>query len=93
MTLIEAPGALDRNPELVKLIQNHPVGTKRALKHRYKRTIEAVALLLQEFTGGLGLTKAFFIQINISPAGETVFLIPSAFTMTNKDQFVHMRTS
>ena len=53
------------------------------------RHIKLDAGFLQEAAGFGGWGLAFFGEIGIGPAGETVFAVPSGLAVTHEDNFVH----
>ena len=74
---------------MVEFGQNAPKGIERALEHGNIGDIKGEAFLFEEFAGGLGLGAAFVAEFDIVPASESVFFVPGAFAVTDKNEFVH----
>jgi hypothetical protein len=55
-------------------------------QHRGISEVEAEAFLFQQFTCRFCLTHAFLGQIDIVPTGESVFVVPLAFAVTDQYQ-------
>ena len=80
---------LDGNPHQVQLVQRDPERADRPLQDRGERDVECKSLGLEQLTGLFGLGLALVGQIDISPAGEEVFLVPDALAMTQEDKLDH----
>ena len=51
--------------------------------------IKRITFSLEEATGTIGLFHACETQVDIGPAGESVFHVPDRFASANEDKFVH----
>ena len=73
MAFIQTPGLAHRQPILIDGIQRNPEGVDRALKHAGVGQIELVTLRTQQFTCLLSLLAPLLGEVDIDPAGKTVF--------------------
>ena len=81
MAFIQTPGLAHRQPILIDGIQRNPEGVDRALKHAGVGQIELVTLRTQQFTCLLSLLAPLLGEVDIDPAGKTVFEIPLALAV------------
>ena len=51
--------------------------------------VEPESGLFQESAGFAGLSLAFVSQIDIGPAGKTIFAVPNGLAVAHEDNFVH----
>ena len=89
MALIQAPGLAHRQPILVDGVQRNPKGVNRALKYAGVGQIELVTLRTQQFTCLLSLLAPLLGEVDIDPAGKTVFEIPLALAVAHENEFMH----
>ena len=87
--LIETPALLDGNPVEVHVVEDVVEGLDGSLEVGSVSLREGEALGLEELAGFLGFGLAFRGQVDIGPAGETVFEIPGAFAMTYEYDSFH----
>jgi hypothetical protein len=85
--LVEAPGALDRNPHAIHGIEHDPQRSDRALQHGSEGDVDA-ELFLQQLAPGLRrFQPAWVRQIDVGPTSEQVLDIPDALAVANENQF------
>ena len=92
VTLVQFPGFLNRQPGLIQFIQDVPQSMDGTFQHRGISKIEAEAFVFQQFTCRFCFTYAFLGQIDVVPTGETVFIVPLAFAMTDQYQLSYSHT-
>ncbi len=61
-----------------------------AAKHRGKGLIENVSAVAQKRGRAAGFHHALFGEPHIGPAGKTVFPVPVALAVAEKNQFMHL---
>ena len=76
MTLVQAPGALDGNPQAVRCIQGDVCGVDGATLQGGVHNIGEDVALCQQLAAALSLGAALVGQIDVHPAGEQVLLVP-----------------
>jgi hypothetical protein len=79
------------NPHQIHFLQDQPQGFNRALEHRRKGEVKAVASLLQQTARFNGFVDAFFAQGNIRPTAEAVLLVPQALAVSEQNKLFHLR--
>ena len=87
VTFVQAPAALHRQPHQVHLVEHDPHGANGAFEDRGKDQVEIVALGLQQPAGFARFVATQIGQVHIHPAGEQIFQIPGALTVTNQYEF------
>src|SRR5215469_12360833 len=84
--LVEPPGALDRDPHAVQLVEHDPQRADGALQHRGEGNVGA-EVLLDELLAGLDrFESALRRQIDIRPAGEQILDVPDALAVADQNQ-------
>src|SRR5664280_2004083 len=86
--LVQAPRALDGNPELVELLEDDLRREDRARQERGVETVEAESLCLEQSSGGVRLLDAFRREADVHPSGEAVLEVPRALAVADEDEFV-----
>src|SRR5664280_1442292 len=86
--LVQAPRALDGNPELVELLEDDLRSEDRARQERGVETVEAESLCLEQSSGGVRLLDAFRREADVHPSGEAVLEVPRALAVADEDEFV-----
>jgi hypothetical protein len=89
MALIQPPGVMHRDPHPVHFLQHDPQGFDGTPEHGGECHVEGEAFLFQEAASGLHFLQAFFVQVDVRPAGEAVLLIPDRLTVAQQDDFGH----
>src|SRR5262245_57352411 len=87
--LVQPPAPFDRNPELIQLVERDPTRANRALEDRCVGDVEDVAAVAQQLAGCQRFLAALLAQVDVSPAGEAVFLVPGAFAVAKQDKSIH----
>ena len=80
-----------RQPHQVHLVECAPERADRTLEYRGVSEVEGKAGFVQQGAGLLCFGHAFFSQVNVGPAGETVVKIPGGFAVAHQYNFVHIR--
>ena len=89
VTLVEAPGALRRQPGTIHGIEAVPEGVDGTLEHARIGLVEFETGLGQQLASLLGLGNARGREIDIHPAGKTVVEVPGGFAMADQNELVH----
>ena len=89
MLLVEFPALLYRNPVEIHVVENVIKGLDSSLEIRSIGLLKGKAFCLKELTGLFGLILALRSQIDVCPAGETVFEVPGAFAVSNEYYSFH----
>src|SRR5450830_120338 len=89
--LVQAPRALDGQPELVELLEEDLGREDRPRQERREHAVETEALRLQQPPGGLGFLDALRGEPHVHPAGETVLEVPRALAVADEDELVGKR--
>ncbi len=89
VALVQTPRMNDRDVHQVHLVLHVPQRADRALQHGRVRDVERVARFLQQHARLLRFTDTLFGQVDIDPAGESVFLVPRRFAVADENEFVH----
>ena len=76
VTLVQAPGALDGNPQAVRCIQGDVCGVDSATLQGGVHNIGEDVALCQQLAAALSLGAALVGQVDIHPAGKQVLLVP-----------------
>ena len=84
VTLVEPPAAVHRDPHEVHLFQAQPQRLDGPLQHRCIGDVENVAFVPQDPTGLDRLLGSLLCQSDIRPAGEAVFQVPGALTVSDE---------
>ena len=83
MPFVKAPAIVNRDIHRTHGVKRQPKRTNRTREHRGVSQIEAVALVFKQFARLARLLAPGLGQIDIGPAGKTVFEIPLAFAVTH----------
>src|SRR5258706_2985011 len=87
VAFLEAPVALDRQPQPVQFLEDQPLRADRALEHRGVDDI-GYRPGRCDFAARLArLFDALDREVDIRPAGKQVLEVPDALAMTNHQQF------
>src|SRR5207253_2353196 len=86
VTLVQPPGALDRDPHAIHLIEHDPERADRALQHRGEGDVRGDVRAEQLAARLAGLGASGVREIHIGPAGEQVLQVPGALAVTDQDQ-------
>jgi hypothetical protein len=70
MALIQAPAALDRQPEQIHLLEQQPLRADRALEHRGEYHVRYQALAPDFLPGAFCLIAAQCREVDVGPARE-----------------------
>ena len=89
VTLVQAPVHAHRGVHGIHGVQGDPQGADGALEHGRVGQVEGVAFFLEQFARLAGLFAARVGQVDVGPAGETVFQIPLAFAVAHQNEFMH----
>jgi hypothetical protein len=89
MPFIEAPVMLDGNPHEIHFIEHDPEGTDRPLKNGSESDIKGISLSLEKPPCVARFLNAPFREIYIDPAGEKIFPVPDALSVSEQNQCVH----
>src|SRR5690606_5001658 len=89
MALVQAPAQADRRVHGVHGIQSNPQRADGPLQHRTEGQVELKAFFLQQFARLARLFAPGVGQVDIGPAGETVFEVPLALAVAHQDDLVH----
>src|SRR5215208_2745806 len=81
VTLIQAPGFVDGDPQHVHLVERNPQRANRALQDGRVGDVELKLLGAHEPAGLARFRAAVLSQVHVGPTGETVVLIPGALTV------------
>ncbi len=90
MALVQSPVALDRQPQLIELVEREHAGPDRALQHRRVDEVEPEAAVLQQPPRLARLAAALLGQVDVGPTGEPVLLVPGRFAVTEQNDFMHV---
>ena len=88
MALVEAPRALDRDPEPVGGVEGDVRGLDRAAEHRGVQHVGQEAGLGEQLAAALGFGLALLGEPDVDPSGEEVELVPDALAVAEEDQRV-----
>src|SRR5690606_2656872 len=89
MALIETPAQADGRMHCIHGFQCDPERADGALEHGTIGQVEFEAFLLEQLACLARLLAPGFGQIDVGPAGETVFEVPLALAVAHQDKFVH----
>ena len=89
VSLVQPPRLVHRDPHQIHVVERDPQRANRALQDRRVGEVEGVAAFLEQPAGLVRLFAPALGQIDVDPAGESVFLVPRAFAMTEENDGVH----
>ena len=84
MAFVQAPTVHHGQPSPVHLVEHMPERAGRPLQHTGVRHVELVVFIFQQFASAQGLGDAGRRQVDVGPAGEAVFKIPSGLAVADK---------
>ena len=84
MTLVQAPAALDRNPQAIGFVKRVIRGVDGATQQGGEHDVRKDVLLLEQLAATLGFGFTLLGQRYVDPAGELVSFIPCALSMTEQ---------
>ena len=87
MAFVQAPAALHRQPHQVHFIEHDPHRANRTFEHRGENEIEFETFGFEQLACFFRFVTAEVGQIDIDPASEEVFQVPSALTVTDEYEF------
>src|SRR3954451_209366 len=87
--LVQLPALGHRNPQLVERVERDGQRLDRALEHRGERDIERVSTVAQQASCLQRLGATPFGEVDVVPAGKSVFLVPRALAVAEQDDSVH----
>ena len=90
VTLVQAPVLDDGYPAAVKFFLGKPQGANRARQQRGIAQIEVQSGRLHQLSCLARVSNAFFSQVNVDPAGKSIFQIPRALAVSHQYQFFHV---
>ena len=84
VTLVQAPAALNRNPQAIGFVKRVIRGVDGATQQGGEHDVRKDVLLLEQLATALGFLDALLGQRDIHPAGELIGLVPCALTMSEQ---------
>ena len=84
MAFVESPGMLNREPHEVHFVEDDPEGADGSLEDGDVGEVEGEALLFEKLAAFAGFLTSSIGEVDVGPAGEPVFLVPDAFSVTNQ---------
>mmetsp|Transcript_97451 Transcript_97451/g.284570 ORF Transcript_97451/g.284570 Transcript_97451/m.284570 type:complete len:448 (-) Transcript_97451:47-1390(-) len=84
--LVQAPGLLDWQVHLVRLLQSVVQRLDGALEDRGVADVKLKALVLDERSCVLGLPDALLGEVDVDPAGEAVVHVPLRLAVAREDE-------
>ena len=91
MAFIQPPVANDRYPHGIHFVKYDPQCSDRSFQYGCVGHIEFETGFLENAACCVRLIFATFGQIDISPAGKPVFIVPDGLTMSHENYFMHNR--
>src|ERR1043166_7353248 len=86
MPLIEAPRFVNWDPEQVHFVHCDPQRPDGALQYRRMRDVELETFGRHETASFARFRASLFGEIDVGPAGETIFFVPDTFAVTEQDE-------
>ena len=85
VTFVQPPGAFDRHPHLVHLVENDPERADCALEHRGEGAVDLDPLFRQRPAGRPRFFHPGRGQIDVHPTGKAILQVPVALAVAHKD--------
>src|SRR5690606_3497467 len=89
VALVQAPAQADGGVHGVHFVQRDPEGADGALQNRAECQVKFVAFLFEQLARLARLFAPRFGEVDIGPAGETVFKVPLALAVAHQDDLIH----
>ena len=88
MSFVQSIGIDNGNVHQMHFLEDDPESLDGTLKSGSVRNVEGIPGILQQFGTGVSFSKPLFTQRTIIPSGETVFVVPGRFTVSDQNKGV-----